>query len=196
VDLSLLNALECRWQASAYQTESSFVRLFVTRWVCGCVSVHTYHKFLSTILHDTSYSLQTIIILDCICIFSVTLLSVISSRNYCLSLCSSIMTKASAPLISSAGRNHVLLSKQFAIVLGTCSLESRSAFGHQLSQQNVFGVVVLLVCGGIIFFRMERNAVIRSRLDDEHVRNHNQDLKSKNEELKAAKTQLLQDEEE
>eukprot|EP00042_Codosiga_hollandica_P026070 m.120577 g.120577 ORF g.120577 m.120577 type:complete len:185 (+) comp52085_c0_seq1:180-734(+) len=83
------------------------------------------------------------------------------------------MNKGSAPLISSAGRNHVLLSKQFGIV-----------------------VLVLLICGGVIFFRIEQNAVARSRLDDQHVREHNEMLKAKNSELKEAKSQLLKDEEE
>ncbi len=57
-------------------------------------------------------------------------------------------------------------------------------------------VVVLVLCGGVIFFRMEQNAVKKSRLDDQHVREHNEVLKAKNDELKAAKAQLIKDEEE
>ncbi len=56
--------------------------------------------------------------------------------------------------------------------------------------------VVLVLCGGLIFFRMEQNAVKKSRLDDQHVREHNELLKSKNDELKEAKAQLIKDEEE
>ncbi len=55
---------------------------------------------------------------------------------------------------------------------------------------------MLLLCGAIIFYRTEQNAVQRSRLDDQHVREHNELLKKKNDDLKNAKSQLLKDEEE
>ena len=56
--------------------------------------------------------------------------------------------------------------------------------------------VVLIVCGGILFVRMEVNAVKRSLLDSKHIQEHNEMLAQKNKELEQAKEQVLLDEEE
>jgi len=55
---------------------------------------------------------------------------------------------------------------------------------------------VLIVCGGILFVRMEVNAVKRSLLDSKHIQEHNEMLAQKNKELEQAKEQVLLDEEE
>ena len=97
-----------------------------------------------------------------------------------------------SPLISSAGRDHVLLSKQLAVILGLSLLAS--ALPHPFSTD--FSLVVLIICGGILFVRTEVNAVKRSLLDSKHIQEHNEMLSQKNKELEQAKQQVLQDEEE
>jgi chromosome segregation ATPase len=83
------------------------------------------------------------------------------------------MPKHSSPFITSAGRDHVILSKQFAIVAS-----------------------VMLLCAGIIFIRVEQGAVKRSVRNADHVKDQNMALGKKNEDLVSIKKQLQQDEEE
>lgn len=80
---------------------------------------------------------------------------------------------SNAPLISSAGRNHVLLSKQLCVIL-----------------------TVLLICGGFLFFRMQQSAVKRSMLNKEHVKQQNEILRQKNIDMMEAKKKLETDEKE
>lgn len=82
------------------------------------------------------------------------------------------MSNTQGPLITSAGRNHVILSKQFCIVLS-----------------------VVLVCGGFLFYRVEQTAVKRSLLNSEHIRQQNEILEKKNLDLVNIKKQLESDEE-
>lgn len=83
------------------------------------------------------------------------------------------MGKAASPFITSAGRDHVILSKQFAIVIG-----------------------VMLLCAGVIFIRIEQGQVKRSVRNANHVKEQNSALTKKNDELTSIKTQLQADEEE
>ena len=55
---------------------------------------------------------------------------------------------------------------------------------------------VLLLCGGIIFVRIEQGQVKRSLLNKNHIKSQNQALETKNEELTSIKKQLASDEEE
>eukprot|EP00056_Hartaetosiga_gracilis_P018182 m.9936 g.9936 ORF g.9936 m.9936 type:complete len:184 (+) comp6466_c0_seq1:222-773(+) len=77
------------------------------------------------------------------------------------------------PLITNAGRNHLLLSKQLCIIIG-----------------------VVILCAGVLFIRFEQSEVRRSFRNGYHVKEHNDELKKKNEELLQAKTQLEEDEKE
>merc|ERR1719261_466566 len=83
------------------------------------------------------------------------------------------MAKSASPFISSAGRDHVILSKQFMVVIG-----------------------VLLLCGGVIFVRIEQGHVKRSLLNANHIKGQNKVLETKNKELTSIKKQLTSDEEE
>lgn len=78
-----------------------------------------------------------------------------------------------APLITSAGRDHVLLSKQLCVVL-----------------------VVGILCGVALFFQAQQAAVQKAMLSSQAVADKNKALKMKNEELIAAKAQVNKDEEE
>eukprot|EP00039_Didymoeca_costata_P018004 m.331725 g.331725 ORF g.331725 m.331725 type:complete len:185 (+) comp16787_c0_seq1:61-615(+) len=83
------------------------------------------------------------------------------------------MGKASSPFITSAGRDHVILSKQFAVV-----------------------ITVVVLCATAIFVRIEQGAVRQSIRNSEHVRETNAELKKKNEDLKEIQKQLQADENE
>merc|ERR1719240_1338941 len=80
---------------------------------------------------------------------------------------------SSGPLVTSAGRDHVILSKQFAIV-----------------------VVTMLACAAVIFVRVEQGAVKQSIKSIGHIKEQNSDLAARNAELATVKKQLQQDEEE
>ena len=54
----------------------------------------------------------------------------------------------------------------------------------------------MMFCAGIIFLRVEQGAVSRSIRNKDHVSEQNALLNKKNEDLKAIKKQLQQDEEE
>eukprot|EP00052_Salpingoeca_macrocollata_P030930 m.321517 g.321517 ORF g.321517 m.321517 type:complete len:185 (+) comp25449_c0_seq1:79-633(+) len=83
------------------------------------------------------------------------------------------MSNKGGPLITSAGRNHVILSKQFCIVLS-----------------------VVLVCAAFLFYRVEQTAVRRSLMSTQHIKEQNELLEKKNTELYQIKKQLETDEEE
>jgi len=83
------------------------------------------------------------------------------------------MPKHNSPFITSAGRDHVILSKQFAIIAAT-----------------------MLLCATVIFIRVEQGAVKRSIRNSDHVKEQNTMLAKKNDDLQAIKKQLQQDEEE
>lgn len=53
-----------------------------------------------------------------------------------------------------------------------------------------------LVCGSLLFFRIEQSAVQRSRLGAKHVADTNEQLRKANEALEAAKKNLEADEDE
>ena len=55
---------------------------------------------------------------------------------------------------------------------------------------------MLLLCGGIIFVRIEQGQVKRSLLNKNHIKDQNVALEAKNEELTSIKKQLAADEEE
>jgi hypothetical protein len=55
---------------------------------------------------------------------------------------------------------------------------------------------VLLVCGAILFFHSQQVAVKRSMLNREHVKQQNELLRKKNEEMLDAKKKLEADEQE
>merc|ERR1719305_1485010 len=78
-----------------------------------------------------------------------------------------------SPFITSAGRDHVILSKQFAIV-----------------------VAVVVLCATVIFVRIEQGAVKQSIRNAEHVKGNNDILKKKNEDLVEIQKQLQADEDE
>lgn len=99
------------------------------------------------------------------------------------------------PLISSAGRNHVLLSKQFCILLSKKQHEFLKFLAAQ-GVANMFGAAVLLICGAFLFYRSQQSAVKRSLLTKEHVKQQNEVLKKKNEEMLEAKKQFEADEQE
>jgi len=82
------------------------------------------------------------------------------------------MAKGS-PYVTSAGRDHVILSKQFAVV-----------------------VAVVVMCATVIFVRIEQGAVKQSMKSVNHVKENNKNLKSKNEELTEIQKQLQADEDE
>ena len=101
----------------------------------------------------------------------------------------------SAPLIRSAGRNHVILSKQLCIVICECVLWAlwsgvlRPAHPRRLA-------AVAVLCGTFIFFRAEQDAVNRSRLTAAHVTDQNKVLQSTNAQLLETKSRLQEDEDE
>jgi chromosome segregation ATPase len=83
------------------------------------------------------------------------------------------MGKASSPFITSAGRDHVILSKQFAIVIGT-----------------------MIMCATVIFVRIEQGAVKTAMKNAAHVKENTVNLKKKNTDLQEIQKQLQADEDE
>jgi len=77
----------------------------------------------------------------------------------------------SAPLVTSAGRNHLILSKQLCIL-----------------------IAIALACAGFLFYRVEQGAVQRSLLSTKHVSETNEALKKANQQLEDAKKKLEADE--
>lgn len=91
-----------------------------------------------------------------------------------LQVLNSTMGKShNSPFITSAGRDHVILSKQFAVV-----------------------VAIVVLCATIIFVRIEQGAVKQSIRNADHVKVNNNVLKKKNEDLVEIQKQLQADEDE
>eukprot|EP00051_Salpingoeca_urceolata_P007258 m.96079 g.96079 ORF g.96079 m.96079 type:complete len:215 (-) comp15176_c1_seq3:223-867(-) len=84
-----------------------------------------------------------------------------------------VMPTNKAPLITSAGKDHIILSKQLCIV-----------------------ITVVIVCGGFLFYRAEQTRVRQSTLNSLHVKEQNDLLKEKNSQLQEVKKQLEGDEQE
>lgn len=95
---------------------------------------------------------------------------------------------AHAPLVTSAGKDHLILSKQLCILIGPPTLPFLF-----LARSSGAGVIVL--CGGFLFYRVEQGAVKRSLRNADHVTDSNGALKTKNTQLLEAKKQLEADEE-
>jgi len=83
------------------------------------------------------------------------------------------MAKGSSPFITSAGRDHVILSKQFAVV-----------------------IAVIVLCATMIFVRVEQGAVKTSVKNAAHVKDNTANLKKKNTDLQEIQKQLQTDEDE
>lgn len=114
---------------------------------------------------------------------------------------------ANAPLVTSAGRDHVLLSKQLGIVVGgfaACvSIPSDSFAGAPFVvfpaarlTQDPDNAVIVISCGLLLFVQSQQAAVQKAMLNSEHVKQQNQMLTKKNEDIAAAKKQLEADEDE